>query len=178
MRICTARWPITALVIGLLIISACSLVPPQRSLKPAIPKTHLTSNEQIAGEIMAYLIEVVLGRAGALKNRQAWATRGLDLPLDFDLVSQRMYGPVPLRAELMVLDTNILGLSQVMYHYDRRLNLFKGTRDHDSLYPCSELMAIRLLLLKKLRRNEKVSLAALSRHTELFAPGSRDAASA
>jgi hypothetical protein len=86
-----------------------------------------------------------------------------------------MFGPVPLRAELMVLDTNILGLSRVLYHYDRRLNLFKGTRDHDSLYPCAELMAIRLLLLKKLHRHETVSMAAITRHAALFAPGSREA---
>ena len=178
MRFRTSRWLATALSIGLFFISACSLVSPRRPLMPEGPQTHFTSNEQIAGEIMAYLIEVVLGRAGALKNRQAWATRGLDLPLDFDLVSRRMFGPVALRAELMVLDTNILGLSRVMYHYDRRLNLFKGTREYDSLYPCSELMAIRLLLLKKLQRNEKVSMAALSHHAELFAPGSRDAVGA
>ena len=94
------------------------------------------------------------------------------------MVSRRMFGPVPLRAELMVLDTNILGLSQVLYHYDRRLNLFKGTRDHDSLYPCAELMAIRLLLLQKLRRNEKVSIAGLIRHIALFDPESRDAGGA
>jgi hypothetical protein len=59
---------------------------------------------------MAYLMEVVLGRAGSPDKREAWSTRGRDLPLDFDMVSRRMFGPVPLRAELMVLDTNILGL--------------------------------------------------------------------
>lgn len=127
---------------------------------------------------MAYLIEVVMGQAGALDKRQEWSSRGLGLPLDFNLVSRRMFGPVPLRAELMVLDTNILGLSQVLYSYDRRLNLFKGTREHDSLYPCAELMAIRLLLIQKRHRNEKVSIADLARHTDLFAPGSRDAVGA
>jgi hypothetical protein len=66
----------------------------------------------------------------------------------------------------------------VLYHYDRRLNLFKGTRDHDSLYPCAELMAIRLLLLQKLRRNEKVSIAGLMRHIALFDPQTRDAGGA
>ena len=75
---------------------------------------------------MAYLIEVVLGRAGALENRQAWSTRGLDLPLDFDMVSRRMFGPVSLRAELMVLDTNILGLSDVLYHYDQPVEPIQG----------------------------------------------------
>jgi hypothetical protein len=163
----------------ILLTAACSpLAPPRPFLTPVAPADRLSDAEQIAGEIMAYLLEVVLGRAGALDKREAWATRGRDLPLDFDMVSRRMFGPVPLRAELMVLDTNILGLSRVLYHYDRRLNLFKGTRDHDSLYPCAELMAIRLLLLQKLRRNEKVSIAGLMRHIALFDPESRDAGGA
>lgn len=178
MNIHKIKWLVSAIGIGMLLLSACSLVTPQQPPKQVVPKANLTQSEQIAGEIMAYLIEVVLGRAGAIVKRQAWSTRGLDLPLDFDLVSRRMFGPVPLRAELMVLDTNILGLSQVLYHYDRRLNLFKGTREHDSLYPCSELMAIRLLLLQKLSRKEKVSLSALSRNSALFEPGSRDAVGA
>ena len=134
----------------------------------------MTDAEQIAGDTMAYLMEVVLGRAGNPAERSAWATRGLNLPLDFDLVSKRMYGPVPLRAELMVLDTNILGLSEVLYHYDRRLNLFKGKRENDSLYPCAELMATRLFLVHKLYLGERVGLAAMIRGKGLFTPGSRD----
>jgi hypothetical protein len=178
MRTGSAKQLGCALAIGVLLCCACSRVTPTRAPAPSVSTDHLSLNEQIAGEIMAYLIEVVLGRAGAPEKRQEWSTRGLEVPLDFDLVNRRMFGPVPLRAELMVLDTNILGLSRVLYHYDRRLNLFKGRRDHDSLYPCSELMAIRLLLLQKLHRSEKVSLAALSRHAALFAPGSRDAVGA
>jgi hypothetical protein len=175
MKCSTLKRLATAVGVSLLLFGGCSLVKTQRPPIPALTAAHLKPNEQIAGEIMAYLIEVVLGRAGALEKRDAWSTRGLSLPLDFELVRRRMVGPVPLRAELIVLDTNILGLSRVLYHYDRRLNLFKGTRDHDSLYPCSELMAIRLLLLQKLHRNEKVNIAALWRHAELFQPGSRDA---
>ena len=178
MKCLPRKWLATAFGISMLLVVGCSLVKPQRPPTPALSKSYLNPNEQIAGEIMAYLMEVVLGRAGALDKRDAWSTRGLSLPLDFELVHRRMVGPVSLRTELMVLDTNILGLSQVLYHYDSRLNLFKGTREHDSLYPCSELMAIRLLLLKKLHRNEKVSIAALSRHANLFKPGSRDAAGA
>ena len=164
---------------GLLLFAACSSFTVSRPLlPPGAPADRLSGTDQIAGEIMAYLMEVVLGLAGSPDKREAWSTRGRDLPLDFDMVSRRMFGPVPLRAELMVLDTNILGLSRVLYHYDRRLNLFKGTRDHDSLYPCAELMAIRLLLLQKLRRNEKVSIAGLMRHIALFDPQSRDAGGA
>lgn len=163
-----------ALMTGILMLTACSPSMLRPHLEIVAPTEHLSEAEQIAGEIMAYLLEVVLGLAGAPDKRDAWATRGLDLPLDFDMVSRRMFGPVPLRAELMVLDTNILGLSRVLYHYDRRLNLFKGERDHDSLYPCAELMAIRLFLLQKRHRNERVSITALLRNRERFAPGSRD----
>lgn len=152
----------------LLVLGACS--PQAVRQKPSAPaaETSLTAGETIAGEILAYLMEVVLGRAGPPDGRAAWASRGTDLPLSFELVKARMFGPVHQRAELMVLDTNILGLSQVLYHYDRRLNLFKGRLDHDSLYPCAELMALRLLLLRKLDRGERVSLAAIRQHQALF----------
>ena len=159
--------------VTILILAACSPMHLYYKAQKALPTTKLTASEQVAGEIMAYLMEVVLGKAGPMPMRQEWATRGSDLPLDFALVKERMFGPVPLRAELMVLDTNILGLSQVLYHYDRRLNLFKGTGEHDSLYPCAELMAIRLLLIHKQMRGETVGMAALVRHQALFAPGSR-----
>ena len=169
------KLPVLLLMVQTLIVAACSPLAPRRSVAPSIQTTQLTEAEQIAGETLAYLMEVVLGQAGDPAERSTWATRGLNLPLDFDLVSRRMFGPVPLRAELMVLDTNILGLSEVLYHYDRRLNLFKGKREHDSLYPCAELMATRLFLVQKVSRGEKVGLAAMIRHKGLFATSSRDA---
>ena len=168
------KLPVLLLVISALIIAACSPLAHIRFVPPSPQTAPLTDAEQIAGDTMAYLMEVVLGRAGDPAKRSAWATRGLNLPLDFDLVSKRMYGPVPLRAELMVLDTNILGLSEVLYHYDRRLNLFKGKRENDSLYPCAELMATRLFLIHKRYLDEKVGLAAMIRCKGLFTPGSRD----
>lgn len=168
---------LTVIVLSAVVFS-CSYWPPYSPLLSVAPKPHLTPSEQVAGEILAYLMEVVLGKAGPVAKRNEWAVRGVDLPLDFDMVTKRMFGPVPLRAELMVLDTNILGLSEVLYHYDKRLNLFKGTREQDSLYPCTELIAIRLLLLQKLHRNEKVSMSGIDRHINLFSPDSRDAAGA
>lgn len=164
---------ILGLAAGLLIIAACTPAPLRVENNGPLPMAKLNASEQVAGDIMAYLMEVVLGKAGNPQTREAWATRGSGLPLDFNLVKNRMFGPVPLRAELMVLDTNILGLSEVLYHYDRRLNLFKGTGDHNSLYPCAELMAIRLLLIQKLARGEKVGMAAMVRKKALFAPGGR-----
>ena len=78
-----------------LIIAACSPMHLPYKLRKAPPTTKLTASEQIAGEIMAYLMEVVLGKAGPMPMRQEWATRGSDLPLDFALVKERMFGPVP-----------------------------------------------------------------------------------
>jgi hypothetical protein len=173
MRFPHFRLALLWLAISLLIIVACSPKFLRYDGGRLAPTAELTASEQIAGEIMAYLMEVVLGQAGSQQERPAWATRGCDLPLDFALVKNRMSGPVPLRAELMVLDTNILGLSEMLYHYDRRLNLFKGAVEHDSLYPCAELMAIRLLLVQKLKRGEKVGMAAMIRHKALFVKGSR-----
>ncbi len=165
------KWMAPAVV--LLVSVACSSIPPGHEANRPVPETDLNASEQIAGEIMAYLMEVVLGSAGPPQTRTEWSSRGSDLPLDFTLVKNRMFGPVPLRAELMVLDTNILGVSQVMYHYDRRLNLFKGVGDHDSLYPCAELMALRLLLIRKLTQGEKVGMAAMVRQKALFSRHSR-----
>ena len=152
----------------LLLPWACSPVTPRPEVPVPATTAPLTAGETIAGEIMAYLMEVVLGRAGPPAKRADWAGRGTDLPLSLDRVKARMHGPIHKRAGLMVLDTNILGLTRVLYHYDPRLNLFKGRLDHDSLYPCAELMALRLLLLRKLARDEGVSLAAIRRHRAQF----------
>lgn len=167
--------PVLVLLSSALLVVGCSPLAPHRVVPSSLQTKPLSEAEMIAGETMAYLMEVVLGQAGNPAERSAWATRGLNLPLDFDLVSKRMFGPIPQRAELMVLDTNILGLSEVLYHYDRRLNLFKGKGEHDSLYPSAELMAIRLFLVHKRFLGEAVSLAAMIRYKWLFAPGSRDA---
>lgn len=169
MNITTATRTIAAMLAFSVMLWACGPRLVERRPPGPPPTAPLSAGETVAGEILAYLMEVVLGRAGPPANRTAWATRGTRLPLSFDLVEKRMHGPVNQRAELMVLDTNILGLSQVLYHYDPRLNLFKGRRGHDSLYPCSELMALRLLLLRKLEQGERVSLAAILRHHHLFA---------
>jgi len=61
----------------------------------------------------------------------------------------------------MVFDANILGLSAVLYHYNPRLNFYKGETFQQSIFPSPELLAIRLLLVNKIARNEKVRLGAL-----------------
>ena len=117
--------------------------------------------KQYAAEVLSYMIQVTLGKAGNPGLRGEWATRGLELPLDFKTISDLMLGPNKEPSRVMVLDNNILGLSQVLYHYDQRLNLFKGQRSQNSLFPSKELICMRVMLLQKISRDEKVSMSAL-----------------
>ena len=127
--------------------------------------------EQYAGEVLAYLVPVTLGKAGNPKLRGEWGERGLTLPLDYGALSDMMQGPEKDPRRLMVLDNSILGLSQVLYHYDQKLNLFKGEGIHRSVFPSTELLAIRVMLLQKMNRGEKVGLAELmGKKEELLNP--------
>ena len=131
-----------------------------------------TPAEQYAGEVLAYMIPVTLGKTGDPKLRQEWAGRGLDFPLDYDAITGVMLGPEKDPRRVMVLDNNILGLSQVLYHYDKNLNLFKGRNSQESVYPSTELLSIRVMLLQKMGREEKVGLAELmNRKAQLLDPG-------
>jgi len=121
----------------------------------------LTPAEQYAGEILSYLLPYVLGREGRFKQRDAWQRRALDEELDFNRIAAKMEDSKNGKSDLLVLDSNLLGLSAVLYHYSRDLNLFKGRYIYDSLYPSSELVALRLLLLQKIHRGEKARLDAL-----------------
>lgn len=121
----------------------------------------LTPAENYAAEILSYLIEVTLGKSGNPTLREEWGQRGLSLPLDFKAITDMMQGSEKSPGRVMVLDNNILGLSQVLYHYDKKLNLFKGKSNQTSLFPSSELLSVRALLLQKMDRKEKVNLAEL-----------------
>jgi hypothetical protein len=83
-----------------------------------------TPAEEYAGELLAYLVPLTLGKTGNPKFRDEWADRGLRLPLDYGAITEMMQGPEKDPRRVMVLDNNILGLSQVLYHYDERLNFF------------------------------------------------------
>ena len=120
-----------------------------------------TPAEEYAGEVLAYMVKVTLGKAGNPKLREDWGDRGLNLPLDYGAISDMMRGPEKDPRRVMVLDNSILGLSQVLYHYDEKLNLFKGEGIHNSLYPSTELLSIRVMLLQKMDRGEKVGMAEL-----------------
>jgi len=111
--------------------------------------------------VLAYMVPVTLGKTGNLKLREEWGDRGLHLPLEYEAISDMMRGPERDPRRVMVLDNNILGLSQVLYHYDERLNLFKGQYRQKSVFPSTELISVRLMLLQKMDRGEKVSMAGL-----------------
>jgi hypothetical protein len=118
------------------------------------------------------MLRVVLGQEGRKETREDWATRGLDFPLHLDSMSREMSamgGGNILR--IMVFDPNILDLSQTLYYYDDRLGFSKG---RFNVYPATEFLAIRLLLIKKIARGEKINLRALlERRGLLFDKGRR-----
>jgi hypothetical protein len=130
--------------------------------------------EQYAGEILAYLMQVVVGQAGNPKLRPEWATRGREVGLDLARIQQLLSDPGQKKDDLLVLDANILGLSQVLYHYNPRLNQFKGQYLFDSVYPSAELLAIRLLLLQKQKTQEKVRMQALVDRERLLIRSGRE----
>ncbi len=128
----------------------------------------LAPSQQYAGRVLAYLMQVVLGQAGHRELRSEWALRGLNVPLDFKRISSIMLEPEQNRALVVVFDTRIFGISEVLYHYDPRLNLFKGAEGRLSLFPSVELIALRLLLLQKMARGEKLKLEAVAARKPLL----------
>lgn len=126
-----------------------------------------------AGEILAYLLEIALGRLGDPAQREAWQTRGLNVPLpDLAEVEEIMRDTARNELALMVLDSNLRFLTRVLYHYDPRLSLHKSSRVI-SLYPAPEFVALRLLLLQKVHRKERLRLGGLMRRPHLLSPGRR-----
>ena len=88
--------------------------------------------------------------------------------MDFRAVADAMADPNSRKSDYLVLDPNILGLSRVLYHYDKRLNQFGGAYLYDSIYPTAELVALRLFLLQKRNRGEKMNLTAILQRRDLF----------
>jgi hypothetical protein len=52
--------------------------------------------------------------------------RAFDEALDFQRIVNAMTDPEKSRLDFMVLDPDILDLSQVLFHYDDKLSLYKG----------------------------------------------------
>ena len=128
----------------------------------------LTPAQAYAAEILAYLVQITLGIAGDPEYREQWRNLGLDEPLDFQNVVATMTEPERNALDLMVLDPNILDLTTVLYFYDKNLSLYEGDYGVTSIYPASEFVAIRLLLLKKIHSKEKVRLSALIARKDLL----------
>lgn len=121
----------------------------------------LTPSQEYAGELLAYLLKVVLGRAGNPGSREEWKNGGIHQRLDLNAITRKMTDPEENISDVMVMDSNILALSRVVYYYDHRLSLHKNRDSDSSIYPSPELLGIRLLLLKKLANGEKINLSAL-----------------
>ncbi len=128
---------------------------------PELQLNKLTPAQQYAGEILAYLLQIVLGQAGRSGSREDWKIRGIDEELDFRNIVEVMTDPERDQLDLMVLDLNILDLTRTLYYYDEKLSLYKGDFGVASIYPAPEFIAIRLLLLQKIHRTEKINLKAL-----------------
>lgn len=126
-----------------------------------IPGCPLTPSQEYAGELLSYLLKVVLGREGNPRSRDEWKKIGTFERLDLRAINRKMTDSAENLSDVMVIDSNILDLSRVAYYYDHSLS-FQKNRDSDSnIYPSSELLGIRLLLLNKLKKNEKINLSAL-----------------
>jgi hypothetical protein len=121
----------------------------------------LTPAQGYAGEIMSYLLRVVLGEAGKPDARKEWATKGCRSDLRLQSFYEIMSSPERNIQDIMVLDSNILDLSRILYRYDEKLSYSKGRPGLASIYPAPEFLAVRMLLLRKIERGEKISLQAL-----------------
>ena len=164
-------WAVCCLLAAV-ITAGCTGMHSQMAGPPVIAEAGseegLSPDQQYAGRVLAYLMQVVLGRAGPEELRSEWGRRGLDVPLDFKRISSIMLEPGQNRAQVVVFDTRIFGISEALYHYDPRLNLFKGTEGRQSLFPSVELIALRLLLLQKMVRGEKLRLEAVAARKALL----------
>ena len=144
-------------------VTASSAIQPPPEKLPPSPSAKPTPAQQYSGELLAYLLKVVLGRAGQPQSREDWRVRGIDEELDFDHIVKVMRDPQKNQLDFVVLDPDILDLSQVLYHYDEKLSLYKGEYGITGIYPAPEVLAIRLFLLKKIKSREKIDLDAFMR---------------
>jgi hypothetical protein len=117
---------------------------------------------------MAYLLRVVLAQAGPAGSRQKWSEVGLKGPLDLDYVIKALTDPEENIWDVMAMDTNLIPLSMVLFHYDEALSFSKGKGGWMSLYPIPEFLAIRMLLIRKIHRGEKIRLGAVIDREELL----------
>ncbi|MBW1943715.1 MAG: hypothetical protein JRJ51_12890, partial [Deltaproteobacteria bacterium] len=155
---------LTLLVCSLVILNSCAA----KGANGRLPSGNqeqgtqvpLTACQEYAGELLSYLLKVVLGRAGDPGTREEWKRSGTHERLDLATIIRKMTDPEENISDVMVIDSNILALSRVVYYYDPRLSLNKNRDSLSSIYPAPELLGIRLLLLKKMDQGEKINLSA------------------
>jgi hypothetical protein len=128
----------------------------------------LSAAEQYAGEVLSYLLQVAVGQEGNPKMRNEWRTTGIRARLKLEDFYGVVHDPEKEVQDLTVLDPNIMDLSRVLYYYDKRLSSTGGRFGVMGLYPAPELIAIRLLLLRKIHRGEKIRLGALMKREALL----------
>ena len=142
-------------------LSVSSKTRHEQNESPELQFDKLTPAQEYAGEILSYLLQVVLGQAGRSAWKENWKMRGIDERLDFKNIVEVMTNPERDQLDLMVLDPNILDLTKTLYYYDEKLSLYKGDFGVASIYPAPEFIAIRLVLLQKIHRTGKINLKAL-----------------
>ncbi len=134
--------------------------------------TRLSPTQQYAGEVLSYMILVVTGHAGPPALRDAWRTCGAGGGLSLPDIAGILADPAGDKNRLMLYDMNGLGLSQVLYRYDARLNQFKGAHSVDGVFPSAELIALRLLLVDLMDQGRAADLDGLYRlMSKWTAPG-------
>jgi hypothetical protein len=161
----TMKFPVSACILaGMLIAAGCMTMPTPTTL-PTEAGSSLA--HQYGEEVLAYMMQVVLGKAGDPDKRAKWNSRGVNQDLDMERIADIMSDPGANKTTLMVNDPNILGLSKVLYHYAPEMSQFTGSYG-TSLYPATELVALRLFLLKRLHAKRKVSIQSLLDHRQLL----------
>ncbi len=128
----------------------------------------LSPSRQYAAEILSFLLEIVLGQEGSPRYRKEWAARGADESLDYTRIAKTMSDSDTGQLDLIVLDPGLHFLTRVLYRYDNRLSQYKGRFDFAAIYPATEIVALRLLLLKKINKGEKINLEELIRLENLL----------
>lgn len=159
------KFPVSAcLLAGLLLAAGCMTMPTPTTLPAEASNSRA---HQYGEEVLAYMMQVVLGKAGDPDKRAKWNSRGLNQDLDMERISGIMSDPAANKTALMVNDPNILGLSKVLYHYAPEMSQFTGSYG-TSLYPATELVALRLFLVKRMQAKQKISIQSLLDHQPLL----------
>ena len=161
----TMKFPVSACIFACMLIAAGCMTMPTPTMRPT--EVGSTLSHQYGEEVLAYMMQVVLGKAGDPDKRAKWNSRGVNQDLDMERISGIMSDPGANKTTLMVNDPNILGLSRVLYHYAPEMSQFTGSYG-TSLYPATELVALRLFLLKRLHAKRKISIQSLLDHRLLL----------